>query len=98
MKEIRNTQEGKKVASFSIATSEIWRDKATGEKKENTEWIRCVAFGNLANILEQYVKKGSKVYVEGKVKTTKYTDASGIDKYTTDVVLSNLVMLDSKQG
>lgn len=99
--EIRQGQSGKKIASFSVATSETWTDKETGEKKENTEWHRIVCFNEkLSEIVEKYVKKGSKVYIEGALKTRKWTDNSGIDKYTTEIVLSayrgEIQLLDSK--
>jgi single-strand DNA-binding protein len=100
--EVRTTQNGTKVANLSIATSENWRDKATGERKEKTEWHRVVIFGQLADIAEKYLKKGSKVYVCGQLQTRKWTDQSGQEKYTTEVVLqgfnSELTMLDGKGG
>ena len=100
--EVRSTQNGGKVANLSIATSESWRDKATGEKKEKTEWHRVVIFGNLAEIAEKYLKKGSKVYVSGSLQTRKWTDQSGTEKYSTEVVLQGyggeLTMLDGKGG
>ena len=99
--EIRSTQSGDKVATLSIATSESWRDKNTGEKREKTEWHRVVAFGNLAGIMEQYLKKGSKVYLEGQMQTRKWQDQSGQDRYTTEVVLSGfggkMMMLSAQQ-
>src|ERR1700760_3650233 len=100
--EVRSMQNGGKVANLSIATSENWRDKATGERKEKTEWHRVVIFGNLAEIAEKYLKKGSKVYVSGSLQTRKWTDQSGAEKYTTEVVLQGfggeLTMLDGKGG
>ena len=98
--EIRSTSDGKRIASLSIATSESWKDKSTGERKEKTEWHRVVIFNDaLANIAEKYLEKGSKVYVEGKLQTRKWTDNSGNERYTTEVVLQgyngNLKMLDS---
>ncbi|MSO73238.1 MAG: single-stranded DNA-binding protein [Rhodospirillaceae bacterium] len=100
--EVRTMQSGGKVTNLSIATSENWRDKATGEKKEKTEWHRVVIFGNLAEIAEKYLKKGSKVYVSGALQTRKWTDQSGAEKYTTEVVLQSyggeLTMLDGKGG
>ena len=100
--EVRSMQNGGKVANLSIATSESWRDKATGEKKEKTEWHRVVIFGNLAEIAEKYLKKGSKVYVSGALQTRKWTDQSGAEKYSTEVVLQGyggeLTMLDGKGG
>lgn len=99
--EIRTTQDGKEIASFSVATSESWKDKNTGERKENTEWHRVVAFNDgLVGVIKNYVKKGSKVYIEGQLRTRKWTDKDGQEKYTTEVVLqgfnANLTMLDSK--
>lgn len=99
--EVRHNQNGGKIVNLSIATSESWKDKATGERKEKTEWHRVVIFNpNLADIVEKYLKKGSKVYLEGQLQTRKWKDASGADKYSTEVVLQNfegeLVMLDSK--
>ncbi|MDX2144149.1 MAG: single-stranded DNA-binding protein [Rhodospirillaceae bacterium] len=100
--EVRTMQNGNKVANLSIATSESWRDKATGEKKEKTEWHRVVIFGNLAEIAEKYLKKGSKVYVCGSLQTRKWQDKDGQDKYSTEVVLQGyggeLTMLDGRGG
>ena len=100
--EVRTMQNGSKVANLSLATSESWKDKATGERKEKTEWHRVVVFGALADIVERYVKKGSKVYVSGSLQTRKWTDKDGADKYTTEIVLqgfgSELVLLDGKRG
>lgn len=101
--EIRRTQDGRPIANLSIATSESWRDKNTGERKEKTEWHRVVIFSEgLAKIAEQYLKKGSKVYVEGQLQTRKYTDKDGNEKYSTEVVLqgfnSALTMLDGRSG
>ena len=101
--EIRRTQDGKAIANLSVATSESWRDRNTGERKEKTEWHRVVIFNEgLAKVAEQYLKKGSKVYVEGQLQTRKWTDQSGAEKYTTEVVLqgfnSNLTMLDGRGG
>lgn len=99
--EIRHTQDGTKIAQLSIATSESWKDKQTGERKQKTEWHRVVIFNdNLSQVAENYLRKGSKVYVEGQLQTRKWTDQSGNDKYSTEVVLSRfrgeLVLLDSK--
>lgn len=99
--EIRNTQAGKKIASLTIATSETWNDRASGERKERTEWHRVVCMNDaLAGVVERYVKKGSKLFVSGQLQTRKWTDQSGQDRYSTEVVLSGfdskLVMLDSK--
>ena len=100
--EVRTMQNGGKVANLSLATSESWKDKSTGERKEKTEWHRVVIFGNLADIAERYLKKGSKVYVSGSLQTRKWTDQSGTEKYTTEVVLQGyggeLTMLDGKGG
>ncbi len=98
---IRYTQQGKPVASFSVATSEPWKDKKTGEKKERTEWHRCVCFSEkLCEIIEKYLKKGAKIYLEGQNQTRKWQDKDGNDRYSTEVVLqgfnAKLVMLDSK--
>ncbi|MDG2243312.1 MAG: single-stranded DNA-binding protein [Rhodospirillaceae bacterium] len=98
--EVRSMQNGGKVANLSIATSDSWKDKTTGERKEKTEWHRVVIFGNLADIAERYLKKGSKVYVCGQLQTRKWQDQSGQDKYTTEVVLQGyggeLTMLDGR--
>jgi single-strand DNA-binding protein len=101
--EIRTTQDGKEIATFSVATSDSWKDKNTGERKENTEWHRVVVFNDgLVGVIKNYVKKGSKVYLEGQLKTRKWTDKDGQEKYTTEVVLqgfnSSLTMLDAKGG
>ena len=88
--EIRRTQDGRPIANLRIATSESWRDKATGERKEKTEWHRVVIFSEgLCKIVEQYLKKGSKVYIEGQLQTRKYNDKDGVEKYSTEVVLQN---------
>ncbi|WNJ98291.1 single-stranded DNA-binding protein [Thalassospiraceae bacterium LMO-JJ14] len=101
--EIRFTQSGQKIANMSVATSEQWRDKQSGERREKTEWHRVVIFDErLADIVEKYVKKGSKVYLEGSLQTRKWTGNDGIEKYTTEVVLQRfsgvLTMLDSPGG
>jgi single-strand DNA-binding protein len=101
--EIRRTQDGRPIANLSVATSESWRDKATGERKEKTEWHRVVIFSEpLCKIVEQYLKKGSKVYLEGALQTRKWQDQSGQDRYSTEVVLqgfnSQLTMLDRAGG
>src|ERR1700733_10196427 len=100
--EVRSMQNGGKVANLSIATSDSWKDKATGEKKEKTEWHRVVIFGQLADIAERYLKKGSKVYICGSLQTRKWTDKDGAEKYSTEVVLQNfrgeLTMLDTRGG
>ena len=99
--EIRSLQSGSKMASFSLATSKRWKDKSTQEQKDKTSWHNIVIFGDgLVNIVEKYVKKGSKVYVEGELNTRKWQDQDGNDRYTTEVVLQgyncNLTLLDSK--
>lgn len=101
--EIRTFGNGGKVANLSIATSESWRDKSSGEKREKTEWHRVAIFNDgLVGIVERYVKKGTKVYIEGKLQTRKWQDRDGNDKYTTEVVLQgyggNLTLLDSRSG
>ena len=101
--EVRRLNSGKPVVNLSVATSESWRDKDSGERKEKTEWHRVVIFNeNLAKIAEQYLKKGAKVYVEGQLQTRKWTDAAGVEKYSTEVVLqgfnATLTMLDGRDG
>lgn len=101
--EIRRTQDGRPIANLSLATSESWRDKNTGEKKEKTEWHRVVIFSEpLCKVVEQYVKKGSKLYIEGALQTRKWTDQAGVEKYSTEVVLQgysgSLTMLDGAGG
>ena len=97
--EIRYTQTDSAVANPSLATSESWKDKETGEQREKTEWHRIVYFGKLAEIAEQYLDKGSKVYVEGKLQTRKWQDKeTGADRYTTEIVGNELTMLDSKNS
>ncbi len=101
--EIRSTTSGQRIANFSLATSENWRDRATGERKERTEWHRVVVFNErLVDVIEKYVKKGSKLYIEGALQTRKWTDNSGQERYTTEVVLQNfrgeLTMLDGRGG
>jgi single-strand DNA-binding protein len=101
--EIRRTQDGRPIANLRIATSDTWRDKATGERKEKTEWHRVVIFSEpLCKVVEQYLKKGSKVYIEGALQTRKWTDNQGVEKYSTEVVLqgfnSVLTMLDGRGG
>lgn len=98
--EIRSTQDGSKIAQLSVATSESWRDKSSGERKEKTEWHRVVVFNErLAEVAEKYLLKGSKVYIEGALATRKWTDKSGAEKYVTEIVLSRfrgeIVMLDN---
>ncbi|MFT3986721.1 single-stranded DNA-binding protein [Aestuariivirga sp.] len=101
--EVRHTQDGKPIVNLSIATSETWRDRNSGERKERTEWHRVVIFNeNLAKVAEQYLKKGSTVYIEGQLQTRKYTDKDGVEKFSTEVVLQNfrgeLTMLGGRPG
>ncbi len=101
--EVRHTQDGRPIVNLSLATSESWRDKSSGERKEKTEWHRVVIFNeNLAKVAEQYLKKGSTVYIEGQLQTRKYTDKDGVEKYSTEVVLQNfrgeLTMLGGRPG
>ena len=97
--EIRSTQDGQRIANFTLATSENWRDRVSGERKERTEWHRVVVFNDrLSEIVEKYLRKGSKVYLEGQLQTRKWTDNQGQERYTTEVVLTRfkgeLTMLD----
>ena len=99
--EVRQTQDGNPVVNMSVATSETWRDKGSGERRERTEWHRVVIFNErLAEVAQKYLKKGSKVYIEGQLQTRKWTDQSGAEKYTTEIVLSRfrgeLTMLDGR--
>lgn len=94
--DVKVFNDGAKIATISLATSERWTDKQTGEKRENTEWHKVVFNNRLAEIAEQYLRKGSKVYVEGAIKTRKYTDKQGIERYTTEIKASVMQMLDSK--
>src|SRR5579872_835724 len=101
--EVRRLNSGDPVVSLSIATSESWRDKASGERKERTEWHRVVIYNeNLAKVAEQYLRKGSKVYLEGQLQTRKFNDKDGHEKYSTEVVLTRfrgeLVLLDRSEG
>lgn len=101
--EIRFMPDGSKVASFSLATGETWKDKSTGERKDRTEWHRISVFNDrLADVVEKYVRKGTKLYIEGQLQTRKWTDQTGADRYTTEVVLGKfrgeLVILDSRKG
>ncbi|MBM5781946.1 MAG: single-stranded DNA-binding protein [Pelagibacterales bacterium] len=99
--EIRLTQDGREIANFSLATSESWKDKSTGEKRDKTEWHRVVIFSQgLVSVVKNYVKKGAKLYIEGQLQTRKWTDNNGVEKYTTEIVLQNynstLQIIDSK--
>ncbi|MBU6396701.1 MAG: single-stranded DNA-binding protein [Rhodospirillales bacterium] len=101
--EIRNTQSGMKIANLAVATSETWNDKASGERKEQTEWHRVVIMNDrLGEVAEKYLRKGSKVYLEGKLQTRKWTDQSGQERYTTEIVIGRfngeLVLLDRVGG
>ena len=94
--DMRYMPSGEAVANLSIATSETWTDRNTGEKREKTEWHRVVAFRKLAEIIGQYCKKGSKIYIEGKLQTRKWTDQSGQNRYTTEIIADEMQMLDSR--
>jgi single-strand DNA-binding protein len=99
--EIRTTQDGTRVANLSLATSESWRDKTSGERRERTEWHRVVIFNDrLVDVVERFLKKGAKIYIEGQLQTRKWTDQSGQERYTTEIVLQRyrgeLTMLDSR--
>ncbi len=96
--EVKYMPSGGAVANISIATTENWKDKATGEKKEKTEWHRVVFFNRLAEIVGEYLRKGSSVYVEGQLRTRKWQDQSGQDKYTTEIVAREMTMLGGKAG
>ena len=101
--EIRSTQDGKRIANLSVGTSERWKDKNSGERKERTEWHRVVIFNDgLAEVADKYLKKGAKVYIEGQLSTRKWTDNAGVEKYTTEVVLQPyngvLTMLDAARS
>ena len=97
--EIRSMPNGDRIANFSLATSETWRDKSSGERKEKTEWHRVSVFNdNIVKVVENYVKKGSTVYVEGSLQTRKWTDKDGVDKYTTEIVADQMQLLGSREG
>ncbi|WP_428378116.1 single-stranded DNA-binding protein [Lichenicoccus sp.] len=101
--EVRNAQNGTKIVTFTLATSETWNDKASGERKEKTEWHRVVVFNErIADVAERFLKKGRKVFVEGSLQTRKWTDQSGVEKFTTEVVIDRfrgeLVLIDSNRG
>ncbi len=96
--EVKYMPNGGAVTNVTIATSESWKDKSTGEQKEKTEWHRVVFFQRLAEIVGEYLKKGSKVYIEGKLQTRKWQDQSGNDRYTTEIVANEMQMLDSRGG
>lgn len=94
--EMRSMPNGKQVANFSVAVADSYTSKATGETVDQTEWVRCVAFDKLAEICGQYLHKGSKVYAQGRMKTCKWQDQSGQDRYATEIVLENMQMLDGR--
>lgn len=101
--EIRSTQDGREIATVTLATSDSWKDKASGERKEKTEWHKVVVFSEgLVNIIKNYVKKGSKLYIEGSLQTRKWVDNAGAERYTTEIVLQNfnsaLLMLDGRNS
>jgi single-strand DNA-binding protein len=96
--EVRYTPNGDSVTNVTIATTDTWKDKGTGEKKEATEWHRVVFFGKLAEIAGQYLKKGRQVYVEGALRTRKWTDKEGHERYTTEIVANEMKMLGSREG
>ncbi len=96
--EVRYTPNGDQVASISVATTEYWKDRNTGERQERTEWHRISLFGRTAETAGQYLKKGSQVYVEGRLRTRKYTGKDGIERYATDIICDNMQMLGSRQG
>lgn len=101
--EFRTTADGKEIAIFSIATSDNWKDRTTGEKREKTEWHKIVVFNDgLVGVIKNLVKKGSRIYIEGSLQTRKWQDANGVDKFSTEVVLqnygANLILLDTKNN
>ena len=96
--EVRYSPGGQAVANVTIATSESWKDKNTGEKQERTEWHRIVFFGRLAEIAGEYLKKGSQIYIEGRLQTRKWQDKEGKDRYTTEIVANDMQMLGSRSG
>lgn len=101
--EVRHAQDGAKIVTFSLATSDVWKDRASGERKERTEWHRVVIFNDhLADVAERFLHKGSKVYLEGQLQTRKWTDNAGIEKFSTEVVLTKfrgeLVLLDARSN
>jgi len=96
--EVRYSPNGQAVANVTLATSESWKDKTSGEKQEKTEWHRVVFFGRLAEIAGEYLKKGAQIYVEGRLQTRKWTDKDGHDRYTTEIVANDMQMLGSRGG
>ena len=95
--EMRYTASGAAIANITVATSEVWNDKQSGEKKEKTEWHKVTFFGKLAEIVGQYLHKGSKVYIEGRLETNKWQDKEGNDRYTTSIIAKEMQMLDGKK-
>lgn len=96
--EVRHTQGGSTITNVSLATSESWKDKQTGQKQEKTEWHRVVFFNRLAEVAAEYIRKGSKIYVEGKLQTSKWKGQNGEDRYTTEIIANEMQLLDSRQG
>ena len=96
--EVRYTPAGLAVANITIATSEVWKDKQSGENQERTEWHRIVLYQRLAEIAGEYLRKGSKIYIEGRLQTRKWQDKNGLDRYTTEIIADSLQMLDSKNS
>lgn len=96
--EVKSTQSGSTITNISVATSETWKDKQTGEQQERTEWHRICFFGKLAEIAAQYLNKGSKVYIEGSLRTRKWQDSNGQDRYTTEIIANEMQMLDSRDS
>ena len=96
--ETKYTQSGSAITNLSVATSESWTDKQSGQKQERTEWHRVVGFNRLAEIMGEYLRKGSKVYIEGQLRTRKWQDQQGSDRYSTEIVASEMQMLDSREG
>ena len=96
--EVRYTANGNAIANITVATTESWKDKQSGERQEKTEWHRVVFFGRLAEIAGEYLKKGSQVYIEGRLQTRKWEDKSGQERYTTEIVASEMQMLGSRGG
>jgi single-strand DNA-binding protein len=94
--ELRSMPSGDQVANFSVATGEKWKDKETGEQHERTEWHRISVFGGLAKVCGQYLKKGSQVYIDGQIRTRKWTDKAGVERYSTEIICQNMQMLGSK--
>ena len=96
--EVRYMPSGAAVANVNIATTEVWNDRQSGQRQERTEWHRVVFFNKLAEVVQQYLKKGSKIYIEGKLQTRKWQDQNGIDRYTTEIVSNDMQMLDGRTG